>query len=427
MKRSLLVLSLLVLTLILRAQQEYFVFIQSENSQPYYIQTNEKVLSSSSIGHLIIAGLKDSMYMLAIGFPKNQFPEQVFRITVNKKDAGYQLKNMGADGWALFNMHTLQLIKAQSVETRKQTISYGDIKKTDHFSALMAGLVDDTAVLYTSVVRKEPLAESSKTSLPDSQAIQSEVEKPKDTVATIATSTPAIQLEKTDLPVEKTDTLAIAAKKQDAFKPSVILLNQEKRHQGTQWIYLDRTSLSEVDTINVFISIEEAIIQPALPVLDTIDRKNIESTNKKIISNESVLPPTPPLLDSVKPLASENIGNSPVIKSTDAGSGDKKVVLINSDCIAFATDYDVDKLRIRMLGEKDADGQVIQARKVFKAKCFSTKQIKALTELFRTDEGRYKLFDAAYPFVSDTENFKDLAGLLSEDYYINRFKAMLRM
>jgi hypothetical protein len=47
--------------------------------------------------------------------------------------------------------------------------------------------------------------------------------------------------------------------------------------------------------------------------------------------------------------------------------------------------------------------------------------------MFRTDEGKYKLFDAAYPFVSDTNNFKDLAGLLSEEYYINRFKAMVRM
>jgi hypothetical protein len=66
------------------------------------------------------------------------------------------------------------------------------------------------------------------------------------------------------------------------------------------------------------------------------------------------------------------------------------------------------------------------AKKVFKQKCFLVKQVKALSELFKNDEGKYKWFDAVYPFVSDSGNFSSLAELIKDGYYLNRFKAMLR-
>jgi hypothetical protein len=110
----------------------------------------------------------------------------------------------------------------------------------------------------------------------------------------------------------------------------------------------------------------------------------------------------------------------------DTVSQQKKLVIINSDCKAVAWDNDVDKLRIKMLG-KDVDNKINIARKIFKAKCFHSAQIKALTELFGTDQDKYKFLDAAYPFVVDTEEFKQLSYLLTDDYYVKRFRAMVRM
>ena len=72
------------------------------------------------------------------------------------------------------------------------------------------------------------------------------------------------------------------------------------------------------------------------------------------------------------------------------------------------------------------DDRIVLAKKVFKQKCFSVKQVRALSELFKTDEGKYKWFDAIYPFVSDSGNFSTLGELIKNDYYLNRFKAMLR-
>jgi len=92
-------------------------------------------------------------------------------------------------------------------------------------------------------------------------------------------------------------------------------------------------------------------------------------------------------------------------------------------CRNFAADYDVDKLRVKMLeGSKDED-RILTAKKVFKTKCFTTKQIRALSEVFTTDAGKYHFFEAAYPFVSD-DRFRELTDLLADPVYNGKFRAL---
>ena len=69
---------------------------------------------------------------------------------------------------------------------------------------------------------------------------------------------------------------------------------------------------------------------------------------------------------------------------------------------------------------------VSSALNYFKTKCFTVTQIKNLGTLFLTDAGKYKFFDAAYLYVTDLVNFSSLQTELKDEYYINRFKAMLR-
>jgi branched-subunit amino acid transport protein AzlD len=688
MKKLLILGNFLLFTLVLRAQNDYFLFIQSENNQPYYVQTNGKTLSSSGIGHLIISGLRDSVYQLSIGFPKNQFPEQLFQLQINKKDAGYQLKNLGAEGWALFNIQTLQLIKAQPVESTKQTISYGDIKRTDVFSTLMAGLVNDSAVLYTSIAKAEPAIKVSNTGIPDTPLrnnrvlqkdesiradtliTKSEVAKPQeipqkdtslvraeagkqedvkkdsligrldtikqqdpikgDTLVTKSEPAKSQELPKADTLIARTEIIKqetvpkkdtpvnnnilindqkaaedslsklqpVPSKSADVqfseLKPLIIFFSETKTSGGTELVFFDMSVADRIDTIRILIPKEEltpVYLNGQEGKKDTVEekkedqkpgagkflgkifgKKNKPETAKdeadktKAEANKSSIKVT--TVEDKKPAGSEvartskkgestsgvieiksdqkanaepkgsgklfgklfgkknneksarvdttdkttavqnastvkvtNVENksadSAVVKNkykadesmaeveklkkdqenaektsterffgklfgkknkaksskdnTDNSKVDpgknassikvttierrsaaenkekSKVVVSNSDCREIASDYDVDKLRVRMLGEKDADGQITEARKLFKVKCFTTKQIQSLSTLFRTDEGKYKLLDAAYPFVSDTNNFKELVTLLSEEYYINRFKAMVRM
>ena len=48
MKKLLILGNFLLLTLVLRAQHDYFLFIQSENNQPYYVQKGKTLSSSAS-------------------------------------------------------------------------------------------------------------------------------------------------------------------------------------------------------------------------------------------------------------------------------------------------------------------------------------------------------------------------------------------
>ena len=68
---------------------------------------------------------------------------------------------------------------------------------------------------------------------------------------------------------------------------------------------------------------------------------------------------------------------------------------------------------------------LFSAKKVFKTKCFATEQIKNLSAFFLKDASKYEFLDAAYLHVSDVQQFKTLQNLLTEEYYINRFKVMI--
>ena len=98
----------------------------------------------------------------------------------------------------------------------------------------------------------------------------------------------------------------------------------------------------------------------------------------------------------------------------------------NSDCKDLANNNDFLKIRKRMAAEKDNDAMVFAAKKFFKTKCFSTEQIRNLSFLFLNDEGRYMFFDAAYPYTSDSERYPTLLSQLKDEYYINRFNALIQ-
>ena len=99
--------------------------------------------------------------------------------------------------------------------------------------------------------------------------------------------------------------------------------------------------------------------------------------------------------------------------------------MVNSDCKAVASDDDFLKLRKKIVAENNDDDMIRTAKKAFRNKCFTTEQVKNLGVLFLKDEGKYSFFETAYPFVSDSEMFKNLESQLTDSYYINRFKAMI--
>ena len=431
-----------------KAQQVHFVYLQTDNGQPFYVKINNKLTSSSSEGYIILPDLKDGDYQLVVGFPKKKFPEENFNLSINKKNEGFLLKKFDEKGWQLFNLQTLALIEG----TNEKAIAEVETKGVDPFSAMLANVVKDSSILQNhTVAPKAPVTTV--------DTVVVNVEEPDnhpDTLSSVAPE-PSIVPESpvvtessvvTESPVVPTSPAVIESPVVTEQKPMISMILNKKDKDGLQRIYEDRND--GLDTIRIFFPSSKAI-QPVAANEDSDEKntaKNIMPDPTPPVENNNsgftITPTIIPGADSTISTGNENnnvvIPNSSNDSSQDQNRGESesreaKIVLlpkevtsskVNSDCQAFATTEDFLRLRKKMASENNAEDMIKVAKKYFKIKCYGTEQIKDLSYLFLTDKGKYMFFDAAYPFTSDSNKYQTLQSQLTDEYYLNRFKAMIR-
>ncbi len=611
-------------------QQEYFVYLQTDNNQPFYLRINKNVYSSTSSGYLILSKVADSAHNVTIGFPKDVYPEQQFNIPSAHKDAGYLIKNFSEKGWGLFNLQTLSVIMSSNPPVEKKNPEITGDKKTDAFSLLLSNAVNDTAILYTVNKPKKIIAAPENIAVqqnkPDSAAIAKQkpvkdttatvkapapkndsmlvaktttkplkdttqphatkttaatnnkkpasdsahivknnakplvittgaaavtkippapagknVSKPrKDTIILIGqapSSTETVNTAKTKerkdtiimmpsragtdgnggvakenknaatviplppvtkqqadtksdsdiaikttpaetvkkdsvIAVAKTETIKPAEEKKDTIaeqpakrlRPLVNKAAELLTDTSYVAMFVDESN-EKFDTIRISIPFDEYVAKTKLQTAAPIENKPVDSSKiVKDLPETVVVPAAIPAIKkdsatqekitkdtaatvlqqpaTIEPVKKDSIADAKIpaentakkdsvttaaIKLTDTTKATKApVAIINSDCKEAATDSDIDKLRIKMLMVTSDEDRIALAKKVYKQKCFYVKHVKALSELFKMDEGKYKWFDAVYPFVYDSNNFALLSELITDTYYLNRFKAMLR-
>lgn len=358
-----------------RAQQNHFIYLQTENKQSFYIKLDKKILSSSASGYLIIPKLTDGSYTLTLGFPKNEWPEQKVTCLVDKKDAGYILKNFGEKGWGLFNWQTMNVVMA---DKKSEDPVIAEVKKEiQQAPQKPVVIIDPNATKPAEIKAQEPA-------------------KPVTVVSRLLTNKTADGIEM--IFIDAGNGL------QDTIR--IIIPVEKKQESATAPLKQEEVKKAEKET-------EPATKKEIVaPVNDSLKAEE----KKEVIKETSQILPEAEIKTSVKTDKEEKEANQAV----------NKPVLQNSDCKAFATEEDFMKLRKKMVGESTDDDMVSVAKKIFKSKCFTVEQVKNLSVLFLNDPGKYKFFDAAYPFVSDSYNFSSLEKLLTDEYYINRFKAMIR-
>jgi hypothetical protein len=434
--RSLFVLVFICCIVIARAQQTHFIYLQTDNRQPFYVKLNEKLFSSSAAGYLVIPKLPNGTHDLAVGFPKNEWPNQVIPVTVVNKDLGFMLKNFDSKGWGLFNMQSMDVIMANSGLKSPESVQAAT--RTDEFSNTLADVVNTPSIKELKkeeVKEKEtvkvpeparPVAESEIKGTANNTAASPVVESK---VAETANNTPA-------LPSAPADTMMV---------PSVSKISESKTADGMILKYSVQDD-SKRDTVQVIILQEEVVgtkegsketpgetkpLEPA-PAKET---KPGEGTAPKFIDIELANPNTAKDSADMKPAKPEEkvtskektIPSEAASEMKNSPTGDiAGLQMINSDCKSSATDEDFLKVRKKMIAQKDDNEMISAAQKLFRQKCYSTEQVKNLSVLFLKDDSKYKFFDAAYPFVYDTPNFKNLESQLTDPYFISRFKAMIR-
>ena len=384
------------------AQQNHFIYIQTENKQPFYIKTGDHLLSSSSIGYLVISKLQDGKYELGIGFPKNEWPLQKVTVQVKNNDAGYVLKNFESKGWGLFNMQTMDIIMSSG-----GGISKDSMKETqpDGFADVLADVVSTPSIKQKPaakeikeepVVAKKPAEENNKNNV-EIKAEKTVIEPVPAVKIFSAIDTGGRSIVYTDVYENKTDTIrifipykAVAEIKETTVK-AVEPVETIKKEQPTQESKKD-TKFIEMELPGSNNKVDSAVT----------NKKSVEPDKNKtgiLNANKEVTEPKPT---------------------------NKMIIITNSDCKTNASEDDFLKLRKKMAAEKSDDDMIVVAKKAFKSKCYSTEQVSNLSTLFLKDDGRYNFFDAAYSRVSDTQNFNKLAAKLSDEYYITRFNAMIR-
>ncbi len=348
--------------------QDYFVFIGSDHRQPFYVRIDSQVYSSSAEGHLLVAPLKDSDYILTIGFPGQTYAEKRYGFSMRGKDQEFELRRQDDGNWRLYDELGKNWVTALEKEGGAE-IGLAGIKKDDAFSRMMAGVVHDTAVLYNTYSMEEALKDSS-------------VGK-----GGAADSAVAVGRVKADSPVVlRADS--VRADPGVSGATGVVKVSEKKSSHSVRLVYADRR-----DTIEVIIPRDTGV------AVDTARKGGVDTARKTGV-------------DMARRTAVDTVKK--------AATG---IAFINSDCHNFATDNDVDRLRVKMSEATRDEDKIAAARKIFKTKCFYTPQVRALSEVFTSDAGKFRFFEASWPFAAD-EHFGELSALLTDPVYIGKFKTM---
>jgi hypothetical protein len=404
------------------AQEKHFVFIQSDNKQPFYVSINGKIFSSTASGYVIIPKQTEGEYNAVIGFAGNSFPEQSFKYVIDKKDLGFNLKNFGEKGWGLFNLQTLAVTMAGEVGTN---VARAVVEKPKE---------EYTPEITFEKKKEKPVAKAEPA--PELKPVVTDTAINKEAVTLTQTSVTknddapksetTTQIQKTgDEPAKTTEALTSTSK---PLADEVKKVSEVKGSMGTYITYVDGSDKSK-DTIEVIIpkdnkrnSSNSSGHQDVVKASDASNNAattpaGAAATNDGLNNNSSDLKFLNMNMKSSKTEASATPSDAPVSVSQPVNG---------NSCKNVASDDDVVRLRRKMALQGNDEKMINEAKKLFRNNCLTTSQVKALSTLFMSDEGRYKFFDASYEHIADAEAYYSLQGEFIDPYFINRFKAMLR-
>lgn len=438
-----------------QAQGNHFIYLQTENSKPFYVKIDGKIVSSSSAGYVILPKLESKDYHILIGFPKNEFPEQGFDISLDGSDVGFLLKYFDGKGWSLFNMQSLALIQGSHSLTPQPKKE----ETKDVFTSLLAEVVKDSSLLTENTTPEEKNTEVAQ--LPDTTAtvqkdlvIQKEIPVWKDS-ATHSQTPDRDKIIASVLPEGK--QVYPPEKEQVNDANNIVRLMSMYDVGGMEFTYLDK---KEQDTIRLFmpfgaddqnqdtVAQDEIVYHQQTPPKDSLTitptvlaPQDVNEQSLKEATTDTVRTVTDnpaPQQDSLILYPQESVKQKKEKKTDkkEEKKTDKIVVMsssepdtsaaVNVHCQHIATQEDFLALRKQMAAEETQDGMLEVARKNIKGICFTTEQIKNLSALFLTDKGKYQFFDLAYAHTSDPEQYETLKTEMKDYYYINRFNAMLK-
>lgn len=428
------ILSLLFILSLFQAssQKVYFIYLQHETDQPFYVRMKDKIFHSSASGYLVLSNLRDTIYHFQIGFPGKNEPEKKFSVAISSRDHGYLIKNFGEKGVGLFNLQTLAIQLPLVEDVKADLAEAGKKSEPSKFTQLLAEAVDDSMLLKPppppvvkapEVKKEEPVVmiEKDETAIKekpaDSMAAEPALVKKEEAKEEALLKTEEQKIEKKteeNVIVQEIRPIETKPESDEQYKKSTVIKRSESSTtEGFGLVFIDRLDNASADTISILIPNPKPVVKVSEPEKkEEIKFLELPADTSKV---QEIIPQT-----EVKDTVQSNPQPQTVKETTPIKPA------VKNNCRDLATEKDFNELKRKMTAAADEEGRINEAKKYFTLICFSTTQIRNLSVLFATEEGKYRFFDAAYIYVTDADQFPSLQSELTDEYYINRFKAMLK-
>lgn len=147
------------------SQQRYYIYIQSEDKQEFYVRTGSGIFNSSGNGYLVIPALEKNTHEIIIGFPGKNDPEWRFNCTISDADLGFVLEAGSNNGMQLLNLGHKEGVKGTLVEHHSpikdnNVVATSGAISNDPFSSMLAEVVNDPTIRRQLVIveKKNPAA-----------------------------------------------------------------------------------------------------------------------------------------------------------------------------------------------------------------------------------------------------------------------------
>ena len=146
------------------AQKNFFIYIESEAREPFYVLIDGKTNYSSSLnGFLTIHQMTNGVYDAEIGFVKNKYPEQHFTLSVRGEDLGFIIRKNKDNSFGLLNLLTFATIAPVGGKTQSSVAEQPAPDNTSPFANKLKqtpNCIIATEADYTSLRQQMAAAET---------------------------------------------------------------------------------------------------------------------------------------------------------------------------------------------------------------------------------------------------------------------------
>ena len=404
------------LSIVLHGQQPgNLILIDAENKQAFTVRLGDQLYSSSGQGQLVLSPLKDSVYRLHIRFPRTAIVEQVFPITLRRKDLGFQLK--GKDNvWVLYNWQNKETIHPIHEVDSSRLLEQG-IKRDDGFSRLMASVVNDTAVMYNTYSGMGFSRDSSmvKNIAPAPQALTPlhvpDKKSRKDSLAALKKSTASAASKAKEAPMFPVKDSTAVAGNSNIIKDSLVKNKKTNPRKDSTGIVKKPPSLKDTS-----IKQNPKIATNVVPGIKKVREVSLKVSRKMVFLEVG----KDGLTDTITLFVyfEKNADTAGLAKNSPSAKPAGAV------CSQVATDPDLEFLRSAILKANTEQEKISLATGAFTMKCFTVGQVRLLASLFVSDKAKYRLMNAAHGHIADSDHFRELADMYTDKNFQKKFLAL---